>query len=340
MRCGSCHREWRVIAEWLDRFDQALEACPDCGTDCRSDDRPDFCAEQDDPLHDDSTVREHYWYHSSTHANWPDKDFDPAARLTDVTKQRMQAMGSGSGAVERWAERQKTKALHVGTYEAAIENMFRRMNDEGGSANQFYLYRVQLSPDCTIEPGVHQEPTDFVGDAHLVDVCGPGINTLRYVNIHEDPSSISLAVELEAIHAVQMLSIPLPADAADSWVLDAIARLLDAASKHPQLPHEKLQRRGRLVPSVLVSEARTLEREIAADLPLALRERFCLGFDEAGFEADPSAFPTKLVGLARLVTDPQAVLNSFDSEPWREVWPRPAVLTEAELCERGGAVSH
>lgn len=315
MRCGSCRHEWRVTAQWLDRFNQALEACPNCGTDCQGEDRPDFCAEPIDPSHDDSIVRELYWYHSSTHENWPDKDFDPAGRLTDVTKQRMEEIGSRIGAVERWANRQKTKALHVGTYEAAIENMFRRMNDQSGSADQFFLYRVQLSPNCVIEPGVHQEPTDFVGDAHLAEACGPGVNTLRYVNVHEDPSSISLAVDLDAIHTVQIISIPLPIDAADSWALDATARLLDAVSQ-PPLP---LQRWMRQAPSALVSEARRLEKEISTRLPLALRERFSAAFDEAIFEMDPGAFPAKLIGLARLVTDPQAVLDSLDAQQWRAV---------------------
>lgn len=318
MRCGSCRHEWRVSAEWLDRFNQALEACPDCGTDCRSEDRPDFSAEQDDPSHDDSTVRELYWYHSSTHANWPDRDFDPTAPLTDITKQRMQTMGYGSRGLVRWAGQQKAKALHLG-YEAAIENMFRRMNDQDSSADQFYLYRVQLGPDCIIEAGVHREPSDFVGDAYLADVCGPGVNAFRYVNTHEDPSSVSLAVELEVIHAVQRISIPLPVDVADAWAIEATSRLLDAASKPPQLPRGKLQQWRRQVPSALVSEARRLKQEISAGLPLALRERFYAGFDDTGFGANPGAFPAKLIGLARLVTDARVVLNSLDSETWLEI---------------------
>ncbi|MDQ7993287.1 MAG: hypothetical protein AAGC63_09310, partial [Propionicimonas sp.] len=76
---------------------------------------------------------------------------------------------TGPGSVERWTARQKAKALHIGTYEAAIENMVRRKADQSGSGEQFFLYRVELSPDCVIEPGVHKEPTNFVGDAHLAD---------------------------------------------------------------------------------------------------------------------------------------------------------------------------
>ncbi|MEU2142075.1 hypothetical protein [Nocardia rhamnosiphila] len=97
-----------------------------------------------------------YWYHSSTHAVWPDRDFDPAAQLTDETKRRMESQ-TGPGAVERWAARQKSKALHVGTYEAAIESMLRRMDNQSDAASQFYLHRVQLRSDCAIEPGIHIE---------------------------------------------------------------------------------------------------------------------------------------------------------------------------------------
>ena len=318
MRCGSCRHEWNVNAEWLARFDRALEFCPNCGTDCQSEDRPNFCAGQDDAAHDDSLVRELYWYHSTTHVNWPAKDFDPTALLTDATKDRMRDLGAGGG-LERWAERQRTKALHIGVYEAAIENMFRRMRDQDGSAEQFYLYRVQLSPDCVIEAGVHGEPTDFVGDARLADVCGPGVNMFRYVNSHEAPSSVSLAVGVDAIHAVQRISLPLPVPATDSWVLDATSRLRDAVSRPDPMPRTALERIRRQMPSALVVEARRLEAEIAATLPSEVRDKFYARFEETSFDADPGAYSAKLVGLAGLVTNPDAVIGSLDSEPWCDV---------------------
>lgn len=68
-----------------------------------------------------------------------------------------------------------------------------------------------------------------------------------------------------------------------------------------------------------LSEAHKLEEKIAASLQLVLRERFSAGFDEAAFESNPNGFPTKLVGLARLVTDPRAVLDSLDAQQWHTV---------------------
>ncbi|KGJ79330.1 hypothetical protein GY21_05355 [Cryobacterium roopkundense] len=318
MRCGSCRLEWSVNAEWLERFDRALVGCPCCGTDCQSEDHPNFWVAQEDAAHDDSLVRKQYWYHSTTHADWPNRDFDPTALLSDVTKKRMEQLGSGGGGLGRWAERQRAKALHIGTYEAAVENMFRRMRNQDGSAEQFYLYRVRLSPDCVIEFGVQEEPTDFVGDAHLADVCGVGVNTFRYVNTHEDPSSISLAVEIDALHVVQRIRIPLEVPLSDPWVVEGTERLLDAASRPAPFPKTAVERLRRM-PSALAVEAQRIETDASTHLPLELRDRISAAFEEANFHTEPSAYPAKLRGLVQLVGNPQAVLHLLDCETWRLV---------------------
>lgn len=318
MRCGTCGHEWFVNEQWLDRFNQGLEPCPECGTDCRGEDRPDFCARPDDPSHNNTAVLASYWYHSSTHENWPERDFDPAGKFTEDTRRRMESM-AGPGSVERWAARQKDKALHIGTYEAAIENMFRRADDQSGSNEQFFLHRVKLRPDSVIQAGVHKEPTNFVGDAYLAEVCGQGVNVYRYVNVHEDPSGVSLAVNATAIHAVQSIPIPLPVDGAHPWIVDATARLSDACSMPPVQPRGILRKIGVKPTSALASEARELEKEVASSLPFTSRTRLDAGFDEAAFAASPTAFPAKLLGLTRLVSDFQAVLDALDSQPWRVV---------------------
>lgn len=41
--------------------------------------------------------------------------------------------------------------------------------------------------------------------------------------------------------------------------------------------------------------------------------------DEAAFESNPNGFPRKLIGLARLVTDPRAVLDSLDTQQWHTI---------------------
>ncbi len=314
MRCRSCLHEWQVDADWLDRFHQADETCPACGTDCQAEDRPNFWVAREDPSYDDSTVRETYWYHTSTHANWPNRAFDPAAEFTEVTKLRMQRASSDGRGLERWVADQRTKALHLGTYEAAIENMLRRMDSQAGAEAQFYLYRVRLHRDVGIEPGVHPEPTNFVGDVQLEELCSPGADVSRHVNVHEDPSSISLAVGFGAMEAVQGIAIPLAVDAADPWVAAAAARLVDAASRPAPELQNALERMQRRMPSALSIEASRMEEEVAATLPLGLRRRFT-----AGSCQHPHSFPVKLVAMAQLVKDPSLVLGGLDAQPWREV---------------------
>lgn len=99
MQCGTCSRAWEVDPEWLNRFETGNEPRPECGTDCTSEGSPHFWVRPQDPVHDDSTVRDMYWYHSSTHAVWPDRDFDPAAQLTDDTKEVMESGGVRPGVV-------------------------------------------------------------------------------------------------------------------------------------------------------------------------------------------------------------------------------------------------
>ncbi len=54
-------------------------------------------------------------------------------------------MMGGDKHVAAWAARRRAKALHIGTYEAAVHNMLRRIRDQADRGNQFYLYRVHLS---------------------------------------------------------------------------------------------------------------------------------------------------------------------------------------------------
>ena len=319
MRCGTCDNEWHANAEWLERFHLGEDACPECGTNYEPLERPDFWAAQDDPSHDDSKVRETSWYHTSMHENWPDRAYDPTATITEVTKRRLRGTTADGKGLERWAARQKTKALHLGTYEAAIENMLRRMKNQGGADEQFYLYRVRLRHDAVIEPGVHPERVNMMGDVELDEFVAAGVDILRYVNTHEDPSSISLAVRLDAIKAVQMIPIPFAVDKADAWVRSAASRLLDAASRPAPEPRTESERIQLYMPSALSIEASKMEQAVAEGLPLGLRRRFCRFFDEKNLTTEPSAFPSKLIGLAALVNDPIAVLELLDTVPWREV---------------------
>ncbi|MEN0071195.1 MAG: hypothetical protein AAGC63_09315, partial [Propionicimonas sp.] len=146
-----------------------------------------------------------------------------------------------------------------------------------------------------------------------------GVNVYRYVNVHEDPSGISLAVNTTAIHAVQSIPVPLPVDPGNSWIVDATARLRNAALMPPIQPKGIFRKLGAKPTSALVAEALKIEREAASRLPFTLRTRLDAGFDEAAFAADPTAFAARLLGLTLLVTEFQAVLDALAVRQWRVV---------------------
>lgn len=188
--------------------------------------------DDNDPALDNLMVPNIAWYHTSTWADWPTPDYRStveerfshpriAANLYDVP-----------AAIERYA----TQALHLGTYEAAIENMLRRMNDQGDSAAQFYLYRVHLNlePD-RIEPGYRDENNEEAAQISINEF-EPDIDAIRYLNVHEALGSLSLAVRPSAIGAVQQIAIPvLPIEGLPA---DLVERLALWESERQQLDEE------------------------------------------------------------------------------------------------------
>src|SRR5699024_2198185 len=153
MRCIDCNGSWEIRADSILRWAQGEENCPHCGKDFISESRFEYASNLEERTHIDELTRSVVWYHTTTYENWPDPDYDPAATMTDVSKQRMETL-AGPGRFYRWVRLQRTKALHVGTYEAAVENMFGRIGDQDSAGQQFYLYRVRLKNECKIFPGV------------------------------------------------------------------------------------------------------------------------------------------------------------------------------------------
>lgn len=127
------------------------------------------------------------WYHTGTHPNWP-----PTYELPTAS------------------------ATHVGTFESAIENMFRRMRDQGDADSEFFLHRVRIAcPPAEVSP-LGQELSDFMGNVWLSTLYEAGYRMVRYVNVHEHPGSISLAMVPSVITHVQTLAVPLSLDVDES----------------------------------------------------------------------------------------------------------------------------
>ncbi|UOQ56362.1 hypothetical protein MUN78_11820 [Leucobacter allii] len=312
MLCAGCGREFLVDLGWIDRWEQTEEKCPGCGLTCEHEHAPRVTIAPRDPALDNERVPQFFWYHTSTCPDWPAKHFDPAADLTAETRLRM----GGEEHVAAWTARQRSKALHVGTYEAAVHNMLRRMDDQADSRNQFYLYRVRLRPDVVVREGWLVDPSDWLGDVVLTEVCPSGIDVARYLNYHEDPGGLSLALGRNAIASVQEIAIPLP-DAWDGgWAREAIATL-ESASDVPVPATGKL---ARFMPpsSPRATEGRELGRALAGRLPVNLRRQFesAVSFDEG---TDPVPWARRASSLCGLIVDPQRVLAALDAAEHREV---------------------
>jgi hypothetical protein len=103
-----------------------------------------------------------------------------------------------------------TKALHLGTYETAIENMLRRMHDEHDGGVQFYLYRVaiRILPG-RINSGYRDENHDGAAQLTIAEIDQDDLDAVRYLNVHEGTGVLSLAVRPNVITAVQRTALPL-----------------------------------------------------------------------------------------------------------------------------------
>ncbi|WP_132935680.1 hypothetical protein [Mycobacteroides abscessus] len=133
-----------------------------------------------DAATDPAVIERLVWYHTSTRTDWPPTDESPSASAT-----------------------------HLGTSESAIENMFRRMRNQSDADSQFYLHRVRIDcPPAEVSP-LGEEPTDFMGNVWLRALYEAGHRVVRYVNVHEHPGSVSLAVVPSVITHVQTLAVPL-----------------------------------------------------------------------------------------------------------------------------------
>lgn len=168
----------------------ALMRCDYCGGTIRF--GPAVAALRDvhDPALDDNQVNQLAWYHTSIHSDWP------ATTYTGVE--------------------QPGKALHVGTYEAAIENMLRHMREKDDAASQFYLYRVALAVEPgRVNDGYRDENHELAAQLTREDLQREELMAVRYLNVHEAVGSLSLAVLPEAIAYVQTCHLPASTLASD-----------------------------------------------------------------------------------------------------------------------------
>ncbi|MDX2587481.1 hypothetical protein PV349_29445 [Streptomyces sp. WI04-05A] len=258
-----------------------------------------------DPALDDDRVAQFSWYHTSTQADWPTRHFDPAAVLTPQTRRMM----GGEQRVSAWAARQRAKALHIGTYEAAVHNMLRQIRDQADQRSQFHLYRVRLKPSVVVREGWLVDPSNFVGDVVLDEVCPPGVDAARYLNYHEDPGGLSLALGRDAIASVQRVAVPLPDTGGGGWARDAVAALVGVSGTAvPATGNPARRMRPSLSRAIL---GRELGAFLAGRLPVNLQDQFASAAAFAEGE-DPEQWARRTSGLFDLIGNPNRVLAALD----------------------------
>ena len=187
------------------------------------------------------------WYHTSTSPDWPSLEY--AKRFADGLTWVDRTFGSTR---ENFIAEQTSKALHLGTYETAIENMLRRMKNQGDGGSQFYLFRVALGGDpLRINKGYRDENHEVAADLTLSDLDSDGLDLVRYLNVHEAMGVLSIAVRRDVIAGVQSIPVPLeaPADTGDAELfrneVETVARaaheLIDAQSSAASIEPRQLR---------------------------------------------------------------------------------------------------
>lgn len=194
--------------------------------------------------------------------------------------------------------------------------MLRQIRDQADRGSQFYLYRVRLKPSIVVREGWLVDPSNFVGDVGLEEVCPPDVDVARYLNYHEDPGGLSLALGSAAIASVQRVAVPLPDTWDGGWVRDAVAAL-EGVSGTAVPATGKPARRMRPSSSRAVL-GRELGASLAGRLPVNLQDQFVSAAAPAEGE-DAEQWARRTSGLFDLIDDPARVLAALDRHDPREV---------------------
>ncbi|MGX5654360.1 hypothetical protein ACWKWC_06255 [Geodermatophilus nigrescens] len=337
--CRSCTGTSPLASsDYYQEINEAHIDCAHCGGDIHFGPAVFTLRDAEDPALDDRWLGSAAWYHTSTDGEWPNgtrtmptEPDSPIARLL-----------SPAG-LQRARERYETQALHLGTYEAAIESMLRRMRNQADGGSQFYLYRVRLRDGLNVEAGWRDE--NHAEAAQITHRALGDVDAIRYLNVHESPGSISLAVRRGAIEATQRVALPLTAPGQSALAVRADVASLRARVEHmeihrpatldqvDQLRAETARRRGTAFtrsPSpeqyaLLEKIDEVLEDACLPDASRPVKSAFT-GALKAWRRAqhpdvDDAAYVQRFAALAATLQDPDATFRALSSQPIQELRP-------------------
>lgn len=308
----------------------AVERCRDALVPCDACDRQVWFGpsvamprNDDDEALDSVRLTELAWYHTSTSADWPAPDHDDRIEA-DL---RSHSADSWMISIDRIIEGRTNRALHLGTYEAAIENMLRRMRNQGDATSQFFLYRVRVDvhPD-RVNVGFRDENLEAACQLGVAELDEAGLDVIRYLNVHESCGSLSLAVRPACVAPEARAAIPMPGSGQLSAALaQELERfegrrrsLLEADPvllNQPDSWETRLLRSERALPlyELWNQAASTLQDRllngvspvVAEDLSDAMRDRADV------FSTDLVEFGRMYAEFASLLTAPEAALRAL-----------------------------
>jgi len=205
MNCDCGYRSYLSPVDYMTGANGSHMACQHCTAVIHFGPAVAAIRDRDDPALVDEVVSTLAWYHTSTSADWPSPEF--VARFEEELSWIERDFGPNR---EQFVADHTAKALHVGTYETAVENMLRRMTYQGDGGSDFYLYRVALRLDPRrINPGYRDENYEIAADISVGELDSDDLDAVRYLNVHEALGALSLAVRPSAIAAVQCIRIPI-----------------------------------------------------------------------------------------------------------------------------------
>jgi len=202
MRCECGSASDLSADDYAAEVDEAHMPCSTCGNRIHFGRAIIALRDPTDPALENGQLNRFAWYHTSTSPDWPSPTY---------AQQQRRALTRGIPSIrEEQVARLSNLALHVGTYEAAIENMLRRMRNQGDAYSTFFLYRVALDLDPQrVEAGYRDENVQTAAQLSNAELRAQGFQAVRYLNVYESPGSLSLAVIPDAIAAVQAVDLDL-----------------------------------------------------------------------------------------------------------------------------------
>lgn len=296
--------------------------------------------DEDDEALNASTVPQLAWYHTTTEPEWP----QVSRVLPDEELRHLRETA-------RWPELEvvrhrrfyENQALHVGTYEAAIESMLRRMNEQNDRNSAFYLYRVRLRQDVSIAPELRDENHEQAAKITRMDLAAQNRDAIRYLNAYESMGSISLALVRSAVGATQRICLPVPERVSERHCsiverirafrqqvqdiraenagkpLTALDKMRMRASGRPGGPPPPEPNEVYLVLSAM--ECFVADQYLGGVSPVVRHDFLnALGRPHpADDEESYLAWHTRFMNLAALFSRPGDVLEALDAQPWQEV---------------------